>query len=443
MIVDCFTFAGEFELLELRLQTLSDAVDRFVLCEAPFTFRGDAKPLHFAAATERFAPWRDRITVLTYPGPPSPDPWANEWGQRDFLVTALAGCAPDDLVLIGDCDEIPDPRLAARRPAGGGILAHRMLLAQGYVNRAASGGAPVWNGTRAVAAGNIARYGGLSDVRKYGGAYLASVEGGWHFTSLGGPAVLERKMRAYSHAELDVPYFRDRRRLESEYARPGEAFGWVPLDERFPPPLRDDPRWQSYVWAPPPGGAPAGIEHAHGCFAYVPPAAPAVAVLADDPAPWQAAGSERFGPAFAGVESGLEALLARLRPGDWAVVDALERRPAGTLAAIAGAGAGAVVFAANARSLEVFRRVLDGSGAFPAGRAAGRSEYAAAIGAAGFGGWSVERIFSRKLAVPLATLTVHDVVLECFVFPELAPDALHDFLSDAFVFTLTPPEDRA
>jgi hypothetical protein len=197
------------------------------------------------------------------------------------------------------------------------------------------------------------------------------------------------------------------------------------------------------VWAPPPGEAPAGIEHAHGCFAYVPLDAPAVAVLADDPAPWEAAGGERFGPAFAGVHAGLEPLLARLRPGDWAVVDALERRPPETLAALAGAGAGAVAFAANARSLEVFRRVLEGSGAFPAGRAAGRSEYAAAIRAAGFTVWSAERIFSRKLAVPLATLTVHDVVLDSFAFPELAPDELHDFLSDAFVFALNPPGARA
>lgn len=443
MIVDCFTFADEFDLLELRLRTLDAVVDRFVLCEAAFTFRGDPKPRHFAAAAERFAAWRDRIVVLDYPGPPSTDPWTNEWGQRDFLAAALSGCGPGDLVLIGDCDEIPDPRFAAQRPAAGGILVHRMLLAQGYVNRAAAQGAPVWNGTRALAAADVARYGGLSAVRKYAGPDLERVEGGWHFTSLGGPAVLERKMRAYSHAELDVPYFRDRRRLETEYARSNAAFGWVPLDGRFPPPLRDDPRWSTYVWTPPAGTAAPGLAHAHGCFAYVPAGAPAVAALAADSAAWDEAGRERFGAAFTGAYAALEPLLATLRPGGWAVVDALERQPPETLAALAAAGAGVVAFAANARSLEVYRRVLDGSGGFPAGRAAGRSEYAAAIRAAGFTVWSAERIFSRKLAVPLATLTVHDVVLDSFAFPELAPDALHDFLSDAFVFALMPPEDRA
>jgi beta-1,4-mannosyl-glycoprotein beta-1,4-N-acetylglucosaminyltransferase len=443
MIVDCFTFSDEFELLELRLRVLDAVVDRFVLCEAPFTFRGAPKPLHAAAAGERFARWRDRLTVLTYAGPPSGDPWTNEWGQRDHLATALGTCAPGDLVLIGDCDEIPDPHLVARRPAAGGILVHRMLLAQGYLNRAAAAGAPVWNGTRAVAAGDVARYGSLSRVRTYDGPDLERVDGGWHFTSLGGPDVMERKMRSYSHAELDVPYFRDRRRLECEYTLGSAAFGWVPLDDRFPRAVHDDPRWGRYAWAPPPGPVPPGLDHAHGCFAYVPADATAVAVLADDAGPWEAAGSERFGAAFAGAFAALADLPARGAPGTWIVVDGLERRPAATLAALAGAGASVVAFAANARSLEVYRRVLDGRGGFPAGYAAGCAEYAAAIREAGLTLASTERIFSRKLAVPLATLTVHDVVLESFAFPELTPDALHDFLSDAFVFVLTGNGARA
>jgi beta-1,4-mannosyl-glycoprotein beta-1,4-N-acetylglucosaminyltransferase len=64
MIVDCFAFFNEFEILELRLRTLEDVVDRFVLCEAGFTHRGDPKPLLFGGQAERFARWRDRMTVL-------------------------------------------------------------------------------------------------------------------------------------------------------------------------------------------------------------------------------------------------------------------------------------------------------------------------------------------------------------------------------------------
>lgn len=40
-IYDCFTFFNEFELLELRLETLYDAVDYFVIVEANKTHNNE------------------------------------------------------------------------------------------------------------------------------------------------------------------------------------------------------------------------------------------------------------------------------------------------------------------------------------------------------------------------------------------------------------------
>ena len=443
MIVDCFTFSDELDLLELRLRVLEDVVDRFVVCEAPFTFRGRPKPLHFAAlASERFARWRDRITALAYPGPPDADPWRNEWAQRDFLATALTDCAADDVILIGDCDEIPDPRNVTRRPAADGILVHRMMMSQGYVNRVTAEGACVWNGTRAILPAALARYGSLSEVRKANADALGRVEGGWHFTSLGGAEAMERKLGSYSHVELDIPYFRDRRRLEAAYASTGECV-WVPLDGRFPPALRDDPRWRELVWErPAAGGAPAGLEHAHGALAYVPAGATRVAVLASEPTAWETAGRERLGGAFAGIYPSAAALRAASPDADWIVVDGLERRPPGELGQLAGSRASLVAFAANARSLEVFRRVMDGSGGFPPGRALGRAEHEAHIAAAGFRVVTAERVFSRKLALPLTDVPLQNAVIDGFAFAEIAAGALHDFLSDAFLFTLAPAAEH-
>jgi beta-1,4-mannosyl-glycoprotein beta-1,4-N-acetylglucosaminyltransferase len=440
MIVDCFTFFDEFDLLELRLRILDGVADRFVLCEAPFTFRGDPKPLHFASAPpERFARWRERITVLAYPGPADANPWQNEWGQRDFLATALTGCDGNDLILIGDCDEIPDPHLAAHRPRDGGILMHRMMYAQGYVNRVAWSGTHGWNGTRAIAYATLAHYGTLSNVRKSTGAEIEAVDGGWHFTSLGGAAAMERKIRAYSHVELDIPYFRDRRRLELTYAS-GEEMHWLPLDDRFPQALREDARWQPFVLdrAPAPAAPAHALEHAHGCLAYVPAGAAPVASIAGEAAAWQAAGHERLGAPFAGVFADAPALLAAVAHPAWVVVDRPETLPPATLAALAGAGAAVVAFAANARSFEVFRRVLAGDGAFPAGRPCGRAEHEAAIAAAGFQVTAMDRVFSTQLAIPITSEKQTDVSIDGFAFAEIAAGALHDFLSNAFVFTLAP-----
>jgi len=158
--------------------------------------------------------------------------------------------------------------------------------------------------TRALARASLARHATLSNVRKFTGAGLEVVEDGWHFTSLGGAAAMERKLRSYSHVELDIPYFRDRRRLEATYTT-NEDMQWLPLDDRFPPALRENARWRPFVWDGPAAvdGAPAASEgtYARQPWACSRPRA-GVAVVADnDGAAWHAAAQERFGAAFAGA----------------------------------------------------------------------------------------------------------------------------------------------
>ena len=40
-VYDAFLFFNELDLLEIRLKTLEDVVDQFVLVEGPETFRGN------------------------------------------------------------------------------------------------------------------------------------------------------------------------------------------------------------------------------------------------------------------------------------------------------------------------------------------------------------------------------------------------------------------
>ena len=43
MIVDCFTFFNELDLLEIRLKYLYDSVDYFIIVEADKTHNGEDK----------------------------------------------------------------------------------------------------------------------------------------------------------------------------------------------------------------------------------------------------------------------------------------------------------------------------------------------------------------------------------------------------------------
>jgi hypothetical protein len=383
VIVDCFTFYNELDLLEIRLRVLEGVVDRFVLCEAPFTFRGTPKPLYYAENAARFARWADRIVHLVYDAAPDADPWVNEWGQRAFLTTALAGLDPADQVLIGDVDEIPAPENLALRASPGHILVHKQRIAGGYFNRIMGEG---WCGTRALAAGDL---GGrsLNDIRflDYGDVH-EYVDGGWHLSSLGGAAVRADKFHTLSHAEADIPYYYDRFRLALEYASESGAF-WFPLDDTWPAEFRDA-RWAHYVWPQP---AERGAEavrtalHAHGCYGSLPADATAIGALAVTEADvWRGTGTERFGAAFRVASTELADVLAAVPRGGWVVVDRIDEQPPAVLRVLCAAGLNVVGYAPNARSFAAVKAVLVDGEPFPSARAYGVAEIEDLIAASGY-----------------------------------------------------------
>jgi hypothetical protein len=437
MIFDCFTFYNELDILEIRLSLLEGSVDRFVLCEAPFTFRGEPKPLFYAENASRFARWHAKIVHLIYPAEASANPWLNEWGQRAFLTNALRG-RPDDLVLIGDVDEIPHPKNVTRAPQPGRILGHRQRFAVGYFNRTIATG---WVGTRAIRLGDVPAYGTLADVRKGAGEDLESVEGGWHFSSLGGAPAMEQKMHAYSHKELDVPYYTDRRRLEAEFAS-AQLGDWRPLEDDAPAILRD-PRWAAYMW-PEPAAEEAGAgeerAHANGCFAYVPDGATRVAAVTDEAGAWSRVGSERFGAAFAGASPVLDEVAPRLAPGGWIVIDGFEQLPARALEDLCARRLHVVAYARNSRSHDAIARVLNGA-PFPRGLTIGLPEVKERIAAAGFALERCDAVSSRWIFAPPDIFPAEGAFERAFPpFRLLSTtrEALLAFLSHAFVVVCSP-----
>ena len=61
MIIDCFIFYNELELLFYRLSILYDKVDYFVLVESTRTYTGVDKPLYFEQNKALFDNFKDKI----------------------------------------------------------------------------------------------------------------------------------------------------------------------------------------------------------------------------------------------------------------------------------------------------------------------------------------------------------------------------------------------
>lgn len=113
-IYDCFTFYNEFELLEIRMNLLEDVVDYFVIVEADKTTRGQAKEYNFEKRKAEFSRWENKIIYVKADNAPDCSgrgDFTVEIFQRNHIVDGLKGCAPDDLIMISDVDEIPRPEL--------------------------------------------------------------------------------------------------------------------------------------------------------------------------------------------------------------------------------------------------------------------------------------------------------------------------------------------
>lgn len=111
-IFDCFTFFNELELLELRLKILSPYVDYFVLVESNITHRGEKKNLIYKLNEAKFDKYKDKIIYINLnlnPSKTQPNNWYIENLQRNSILNGLKNCNDNDLVIISDLDEIPNP----------------------------------------------------------------------------------------------------------------------------------------------------------------------------------------------------------------------------------------------------------------------------------------------------------------------------------------------
>ena len=111
-IYDCFLFFNENDLLEIRLNELSEVVDYFVVVESQHTFTKKNKEFNFDI--KRFEKFKDKIIYIQNKDfLKSPNPWDTEKQQRNKLIEGLnlpyfpINACDNDLIILSDLDEIP------------------------------------------------------------------------------------------------------------------------------------------------------------------------------------------------------------------------------------------------------------------------------------------------------------------------------------------------
>ena len=247
-VFDCFTFFNELDLLEFRLKYLDKAVDHFVIAESNLTHSGQPKAFYFSEARERFRQWEKKIIYIPVqqntegllfedqkkynPGSAS---WKLENDQRNALLEAVSQMKNDDLVLLGDLDEIPSLRAIEKAKGSAKPIAFSHLFHYYFLNCQNSGNSRWWKGCIAASAQQFKTITpqGLRDKRD---DYPSLPDAGWHFSFLGGARKIREKLMAFAHTEYSRPEYLDEKNIEAAVAagtdilkREGISFRYVPL----------------------------------------------------------------------------------------------------------------------------------------------------------------------------------------------------------------------
>ena len=110
MIYDCFSYWDEDLLLDLRLNILNEFVDHFVIVEGNKTWQNNKKDLKFNI--NNFNKFKNKIIYIPVTDMPDGDnPYIRENFQRNCISRGLSNAKEDDLIIVSDLDEIPNPEV--------------------------------------------------------------------------------------------------------------------------------------------------------------------------------------------------------------------------------------------------------------------------------------------------------------------------------------------
>jgi beta-1,4-mannosyl-glycoprotein beta-1,4-N-acetylglucosaminyltransferase len=211
LLIDAFPFHDELDILEMRLTELYETVDKFIIVEAEVTHQDEPKPSYLRDNWERFSPFHDKIIHVWATGLPTirddPDPWAREHAQRNYIADGLFtfDYSDHDVLMQSDVDEIPRPICARNALPGKGLVAFNQ---RGHFWAVDWLYEPGWRGTVAGTIAAIDRlprpqFAHMRDTRNIAPCPPHLRDAGWHFSWLGGPERVTKKVNSFCHPEVE------------------------------------------------------------------------------------------------------------------------------------------------------------------------------------------------------------------------------------------------
>jgi len=252
-IIDCFSYFDEDLILDIRLDTLFNYVDKFIICEATLDHAGNEKKLNFDI--KKFKKFEKKIIYVLVEDTLDSVKKAHigqnslvERHQRNSIMKGLKNSNDNDLVIISDVDEIPDLNklnLFNKKNRYGVFCQKKFDYKLNLLNETEGD----WFGSKICLKKNLKSPQWLRDLKfkKYPFWRIDKIrdlqiikDGGWHFSYLQSPESLLKKIASFSHGEHNIPEFANSKNIEEKIKMQknifnlGFSYKKIEIDNTFP-----------------------------------------------------------------------------------------------------------------------------------------------------------------------------------------------------------------
>jgi len=235
-IIDCFIFYNELDLLTYRLNLLNDIVDYFVIVEATHTFVGKGKPLFFDENKHLFEIFNSKIIHIIVDDFPykysnininKDDVWKNEYFQRNAIsrgINSIKDLSQNDVIIISDSDEIPDPRTLYKIKRGNIVVSNNTLEMDFYYYNLNTRFEMKWPLCKIISYKNYNELNiSCNDIRN-GQNVSKILNGGWHLSFFGDKFFIQNKIQNFSHQEFNNSNYTDLKKIENRVNSSNDVF---------------------------------------------------------------------------------------------------------------------------------------------------------------------------------------------------------------------------
>ena len=260
-LYDCFMYFDEDLILDIRLNTLDQYVDKFIIAEATRNHAGEEKKLNFDF--KNFSKFKDKIEYLVIDDIPkniksNKTNWhenhMRDQFQRNALSRGFDKCNDEDLIMISDIDEIPDPKKIKDFIIKNKYACFLQKNFQSKLNLINITN-EYWMGTKICQKKFLKSPQWLRDIkikeRPFWKFYKPKqpqliFNGGWHFSFLKSPEHIIKKIKAYSHQEFNKVEFTQEQniiqkiRIHEDLLGRNISYKKVEINEKFPDYIRDN-----------------------------------------------------------------------------------------------------------------------------------------------------------------------------------------------------------